>query len=381
MYTRIWAAAFSTLQVWALIDLSQPPGNTCSCKTALTATDLCKCNKGKTTEPEHSISSKHSQLSVNLEPNSSSSFSRIIMDMCNRYHSVALQVPGRHLADNSLLRSLHLMWEVCPSTMCLKEKWAGVCRRKEMFLPSSAQQHGWGPQRVRKCSCLKLRQEGASVTLTLTIRAATPGYGWPLESCSYLAPAAGKVGKAGSTEYSPSAKHSNQPGILSAVCASQDPSCSELVLGFLGTEGDRGFWPKSLWRVLNGVSDITARIPAFINSRELKMIPGLWNSKHANNEQQLGNHGQNAVWLQHPSIKLPAIPRDHTQISSDTYLSFVPVLHGYVLNALDLVAYEHVLLNHNFLPFGVASGSRKAKVMFRNLSLQGGVIKVRQYHS
>jgi len=42
------------------------------------------------------------------------------------------------------------------------------------------------------------------------------------------------------------------------------------------------------------------------------------------------------------------------------------MLHGDVFNASDLVAYEHVLLNRNFLPIGIASGGRKAKVVFKN---------------
>lgn len=35
-------------------------------------------------------------------------------------------------------------------------------------------------------------------------------------------------------------------------------------------------------------------------------------------------------------------------------------------DASDLVAYGHILPNHNFLPIGVASGGRKAKVVVKN---------------
>lgn len=51
---------------------------------------------------------------------------------------------------------------------------------------------------------------------------------------------------------------------------------------------------------------------------------------------------------------------------SGTYLPFIPVLHGHIFNALDLVAYDHVLLNQNFLPIRVAPGGGKAEVMFKN---------------
>jgi len=77
--------------------------------------------------------------------------------------------------------------------------------------------------------------------------------------------------------------------------------------------------------------------------------------------------GEISVRAQHPLHKAHCYSMTSLlRFSSDTYLSFIPMLHGDVFNASDLVAYEHVLLNRNFLPIGIASGGRKAKVVFKN---------------
>lgn len=110
-----------------------------------------------------------------------------------------------------------------------------------------------------------------------------------------------------------SAKHFNELRVLISCVRFTGPLLHWTTLTLSQDWGrQRGFWPKSLWRVLNRVCDIIARIPAFINSRDLKMIPGLWNLKHANNPQQLGNCWERAP-CEHsvPSVKPTAIPWHH----------------------------------------------------------------------
>lgn len=79
------------------------------------------------------------------------------------------------------------------------------------------------------------------------------------------------------------------------------------------------------------------------------MIPALGNSRHAKNPEQLGKG-------EHPLPSPQAIPQ---------YLLLVPLPHGSVLDAPDLVSYDCVLPNHNFWSLGIAPGGGKAEVVFK----------------